>query len=218
MPNGQDAVKGTFAYVAVSLSRDFRDPCQMGNTNRIRAFRKEAGMTLEGLAEATGLSESYLSRMEKGSRNVSLDKLGVIAEALGVPASRLVVSKSTVPLVGYVGAGATAHYYADGNGLDEEVDAPEGATENTVAVVVRGDSLGALFDHWLVFYDDVRDPPTTSMLGKLCVVGLADGRILVKQLKKGQLPGHFHLISNTEPPIYDAIVEWAAIVKQMTPR
>jgi len=56
---------------------------------------------------------------------------------------------------------------------------------------MRGESLGALFDRWLVYYDDIRDPPTTDLLHALCVVGLADGRILVKQLKPGQIDKHF---------------------------
>lgn len=59
---------------------------------------------------------------------------------------------------------------------------------------------------------------TDDLIGKLCVVGLDDGRILVKQLKRGQLPGRFNLLSNTEPPIYDAAVVWAARVTHMTPR
>jgi hypothetical protein len=98
------------------------------------------------------------------------------------------------------------------------VEAPEGATSDTVAVEIRGESLGELFDRWLVYYDDVRRPLTTDMIGQLCVVGLVDGRILVKKVRRGQLDGRFNLLSNTEPPIYDAEVEWAAKVRQMSPR
>ena len=56
------------------------------------------------------------------------------------------------------------------------------------------------------------------MLNKLCVLGLADGRVLVKKLTSGGISGRYTLKSNTEPPIYDAAVEWAAPVKQMSPR
>ena len=110
-------------------------------------------------------------------------------------------------------------YFASADDPADFVDAPIGSTKDTVAVEVRGDSLGSIFDRWLVFYDEVRNPPTKSMMGKLCVVGLADGRILVKLIRPGQLgEPHFSLFSNTEEPIYDAVVEWAALVKQMTPR
>lgn len=123
-----------------------------------------------------------------------------------------------IPLVGYVGAGAEAHFYANGQGPFDLVPAPEGATENTVAVEVRGESLGPLFDHWLVFYDEVRSPVTPDLIGRLCVVGLADDRVLVKLLKRSRTPGYYHLLSNTEPTITDVEVAWAAKVRTMMPR
>ena len=50
-----------------------------------------------------------------------------------------------VPLVGYVGAGAIAHFYADAQGPFDEVDAPDASgSHSTVAVQIRGHSLGAL--------------------------------------------------------------------------
>lgn len=190
----------------------------MGKPNRIQEFRKAKGLTLEGLAEAADLSPSYLSRMERGGRNVSLKNLGKIADALGVRKRDLVPNPATVPLVGYVGAGAATHRYAEAQGPFDEVPAPEGSTPATVAVEIRGDSLGSFFDRWLVFYDDVRDPPTSDLLGHVCVCGLADGRILIKLLKRGNLAGHYTLVSQFEPPIYDVILEWAARVKTMVPR
>ncbi|PZO07654.1 MAG: phage repressor protein [Alphaproteobacteria bacterium] len=70
----------------------------------------------------------------------------------------------------------------------------------------------------MVFYDDVRTPVTPDLIGHLCVVGLPDGRVLVKRLQKAAGTGFFHLISNTEGPILDQPVDWAAKVKTMTPR
>ena len=83
---------------------------------------------------------------------------------------------------------------------------------------IRGHSLGALFDNWLVFYDDVRDPPDDDLVGRMCVCGLADGRVLVKALKRSQVQGMWTLLSNTEPPIYDVALDWAALVREMRPR
>ena len=125
----------------------------------------------------------------------------------------------TVPVVGYVGAGAEAILFSEGQ-IDPEdrVKAPEGSSENTVAVEVRGESLGALFDQWLVFYDDVRSVPSPGLLGKLCVCWLADGRVLVKKLQRGQIASRWTLISNFEPPIYDVAIERAARVLSMAPR
>ncbi len=118
----------------------------------------------------------------------------------------------------YVGAGAIAHFYADGQGPFDEVDAPIDAKPSTVAVQVRGHSLGALFDNWLVFYDDIRNPPDDSLIGRMCVCGLADGRVLIKAVKHSQNAGLWNLLSNTEPPIYDVGLDWAAPVREMRPR
>ena len=88
----------------------------------------------------------------------------------------------------------------------------------TVAVQIRGHSLGALFDNWLVFYDDIRNPPDDSLVGRMCVCGVSDGRVLIKALKHSQNAGLWHLLSNTEPPIYDVGLDWAAPVREMRPR
>jgi hypothetical protein len=88
----------------------------------------------------------------------------------------------------------------------------------TVAVEIRGESLGALFDRWLVYYDQVERPVTPELIGKLCVVGLADGRVLIKKIQRSKAKGLFHLISNTEAPLTDVAIEWAARVTSMQPR
>lgn len=51
--------------------------------NRIRSVRKGKDITLEALAEATGISPGHLSRMEAGTRGVSLEQYLTISRALG---------------------------------------------------------------------------------------------------------------------------------------
>jgi hypothetical protein len=102
-------------------------------------------------------------------------------------------------------------------GLDE-VDPPRGSTEDTVAVEIRGESLGAFFNRWLVFYDDVRRPVTPDLIGELCVVGLEDGRVLIKQVQRSRTDGLFNLISSVDKPILDVAVEWAAKVNSIARR
>lgn len=56
------------------------------------------GLSLEQLEEATGISTSYLSRMEAGKRNVSVKNLELIAKALRAsPAQLLVTSPNGTP-------------------------------------------------------------------------------------------------------------------------
>jgi phage repressor protein C with HTH and peptisase S24 domain len=61
--------------------------CHLANNlpmaNRIREIRRAKDITLESLAEETGISTSYLSRIEGGSRKASLENLIRIARALG---------------------------------------------------------------------------------------------------------------------------------------
>ena len=51
---------------------------------KIRAARKERGVSQRELARALGVAQSTLSRMERGERRVSVDRLIAIARALGV--------------------------------------------------------------------------------------------------------------------------------------
>ncbi|MBS0363700.1 MAG: helix-turn-helix transcriptional regulator [Proteobacteria bacterium] len=207
-------------------AREFSHPANIMSQTQwfLREWRLQRGLTLEGLAEAAGTSKSYVSQMESGSRPLNQRMLERFAIALGITPRQLVAEnprghtpKRQVRKIGYVGAGAEAHYYAHGE-LDDYVDAPDDATESTVAVEVRGSSLGPVFERWLVYYDDVRAPVTPDLFGELCVIGLADDRVLVKQLKPSRTRGLFHLVSNSgEPTLFDQEILWAAKVTGMKP-
>ncbi len=125
----------------------------------------------------------------------------------------------TVRVVGYVGASGEAVYYRFSDDQFEYVEPPPGATDQTVAVEVRGGSLGDAFKSWLVFYRDIRSPVTEDLYNALCVVGLSDDRILVKVIKR-ERSGSLTLLSNAnvEPPIENADIEWASKVTDMRPR
>ncbi len=189
-----------------------------GMGNNLKRLRTTHGWTHDQAAAAMGVSRGQYIKLERGERRLTVDYIGQAARGFGVSESDVIAARQTVPLVGYVGAGALAHIFGDGQGPFDEVPAPEGSTDDTVAVEIRGESLGSFFDQWLVYYDDVHTPPTTKMLNRLCVIGVADGRVLIKKLTKGTLHGHYTLLSQFEPPLYDQIVEWAALVKNMVPR
>ena len=191
----------------------------MGKPNRIAEWRKKMKMTQDALAARVGISTGYLSRLEGGGRNVSLKYIAAISQALGVPVKELVANQSaTVPVVGYVSAGAlTVYYDVDPVELDK-VPAPDGSTDKTVAVVVRGDCLGNFFDNWLAFYDEVSSDVGPDLLGQLCVVRTSDGKTYIKKITAGGLPKTYTLISQFEPPLYDEEIEFAAKIKTMTPR
>ena len=56
----------------------------------IRACRTSTGLTLEQLAEKADMSWPYLSEIERGRENISLDKLARLAHALNIKLSNLV--------------------------------------------------------------------------------------------------------------------------------
>lgn len=137
------------------------------------------------------------------------------ADVLPVAEDSMVVA--AVPLLGYVRAGAEAVYLPLHESELDRIPAPFGSTEKTRALEIRGDSLGELFDRWIVFFDDEQRPISPDLINKLCIVALQDGRVLVKKIARNAR-GSYDLLSNTEKPIKDAQIKWAARVKQMAPR
>ncbi len=188
----------------------------------IRSGLKRTHKTRSGLAKALGRSPSAVTDLLNGHRRLRADEIAIVSEYLGIEPPRLIGGgpprPPSAPLVGYVGAGAVTHFYADAQGPFDDVDAPLDSKPTTVAVQVRGHSLGVLFDNWLVFYDDIRNPPDDSLIGRMCVCGLSDGRVLIKSVKRSPQTGLWNLLSNTEPPIYDVGLDWAAPVREMRPR
>jgi transcriptional regulator with XRE-family HTH domain len=184
----------------------------------LRTYREAAGLSQADLAELAGTSQPQVKRLEAGERKLTKEWAVRLAPHLGVQPERLLFRGDQpifTPVIGYVGAGQEAHF--EPVDLDE-VPAPDNATEHTVAVVIRGDSMGSFFDGWLVFYDNVQRPVTSDLIGKICVVGLADGRTMIKKLQRSKIKGLFHLLSQNQEPIMDVPVEWAALVKNMVPR
>ena len=58
--------------------------------SRLRAVRTEAGLSQMALADLAGLHFTYVSSVERGERNVSLENIVRLAAALDINPSRLV--------------------------------------------------------------------------------------------------------------------------------
>lgn len=56
---------------------------------KVRAIRKQRGLSQEELAFRSGLHRTYISDIERGDRNVSIKNIEKIARALGVKPSEL---------------------------------------------------------------------------------------------------------------------------------
>lgn len=57
---------------------------------KIKQLRTDKGLTLKQLAEVTNLSISFISDIENGRRNPSLDNLNILASALGTYSEALI--------------------------------------------------------------------------------------------------------------------------------
>jgi len=186
--------------------------------NALRRYRQAASLTLEQVAEKAGLSVSQVSRIERGEREPSLSNLHAFARILKLPIAALVASVP-VFVVGQVEAGAGVVRYGADHGPLDEAERPPEATEHTVALVVKGEALaGTVDDGWLIYFNDVRAAPSDDMLGQLCVIGMADGRTLVKRLNQGRERGRFDLYANNSKPLLDQEVAWAGKVTWIKPR
>lgn len=58
---------------------------------RIRALREAQGWSQEALAHRVGIDRTYVGSVERGERNVGVDNIWRIADALGVTAKDLFV-------------------------------------------------------------------------------------------------------------------------------
>lgn len=200
-------------------------PCMSDEIEQRRAafaaFVKERGGVAKVAREAGVRQTTLYSYLNSKSASLLDRTTHPIASAYGVTVDEIFGVQPTprqVPLAYYVGAGSEVHAFAEGQGPFDYVDAPVDATAHTVAGKIEGVSLGRVLDQAVVFWDDVRSPVTQDQHGRLCVVELHDGRVLVKEIQPSRTAGLFHLFSETEPPILDVPLRWAAVVTSIRPR
>jgi transcriptional regulator with XRE-family HTH domain len=66
--------------------------CTLGRNMRSR--RKELGMSQEELGDRAGLEQSYVSNVEAGTRNVSIDNIARIARGLNLGIGQLFLNNT----------------------------------------------------------------------------------------------------------------------------
>jgi transcriptional regulator with XRE-family HTH domain len=67
-----------------------KDPDLAAFGTHLRTLREAAGLTQEGLAEASGLHWTYIGQVERGERNLTYKSLLRLAHGLGIEPKRLV--------------------------------------------------------------------------------------------------------------------------------
>lgn len=62
--------------------------------DNLRRLRKEQGLSQEALADKASLHRTFVGAVERRERNISLDNIGKLAVALGVPPSALLAAQT----------------------------------------------------------------------------------------------------------------------------
>jgi transcriptional regulator with XRE-family HTH domain len=213
-------------------------PKRTTSNHFLREWRKARGLTQERLAELVELTAGAISQLERGDiqfKQATLERLG---KALGcgpgdifsmpnftsttlgwLPKGKHTLRFSrNYQIMGYVGAGETVEL------LDEaaatgfgEILLPFDFGENCAALVCRGNSIYPRVKNGEIVLYQRDGHVTEKLLGSEAIVGLDDGRVLLKNIAKGSSPHHWNLESHNFPTIYDATIEWCgeviAIVK-----
>ncbi|WCA57796.1 helix-turn-helix domain-containing protein [Agrobacterium tumefaciens] len=190
----------------------------------LKKLRESRGLSQPELARRVGTSQPQILRLEKSQRKLSKEWAEKLAPHLGVTAEELMFGKpqeAAVEIVGLAGADTEGQrIYGHGQGQLGWVESIPGATETTVAVIVRGSSMRPYAeDGGIIYYDDRRDPPSSEMLGEVVIIGLEDDRVLLKRLLRPSSgnPGHFDLESFNGDQMPNQRVLWAAYVSAVIP-
>ena len=77
------------------MKRTHPDELRIVLSRNLRFLRRQRGLSQEALANESGTHRTYVSGVERGVRNVSLDNISRFAKALGVPAWRLLYEVET---------------------------------------------------------------------------------------------------------------------------
>jgi predicted XRE-type DNA-binding protein len=192
----------------------------------IRNGLKSRSLTMSGLENLAKVPRDTIRDFMRGKTQVlRADKLQKIMSVLE-PDPRVWVS-------GVVGAGAEIVPLED-NAAKEYIDCPPGCEPSgVVAARVRGDAMLPVFhDGWILYYSRRSDlvipaisggwqvpyaapakrgtRPFAEFLGKPCVVGLDDGRVLLGTLKRSASKNNFDLVNYNASDIRNIKPRWAA--------
>jgi transcriptional regulator with XRE-family HTH domain len=175
------------------------------------------GMKQIELADTLDVTPGYISQLISGKRNPSPEMLVKMAQALDVDVSAILQQARPIAVAGRVGAGASVQLvdsYAKGDGLYHIACPDDLPATGIVAVEVEGASMEPLihegdvilFSRHFIGIDE-------RVIGNVAICETADGRALVKQIKRGRDPGTFDLFSlntTSNGPEYGVRLKWAA--------
>lgn len=222
-------MEANFAYLASFGKQNF---CQYGRggklpfgqtpqmaNNRIKELRTAKQLTLDELAERTGLSPGYVQRLESGKRNLGFEHLEKFATALEVTERELIPDETdrsaVVRVVGKIGAGQEILPEAEQvppEGL-KEIEVPFPVPDTTLAFEVDGDSMWPRYDPGDVILCWREGTNFNEVIGWEAAVRTSNGRRYLKRIVRGSKAKLFNLESFNAPVIRDVKLEWISKVQ-----
>jgi transcriptional regulator with XRE-family HTH domain len=73
----------------MSTARRPTEPARLRFARLLKSERLARGISQEGLAELAGLHRTYVGSVERGERNIAVDNMEALANALGLDISEL---------------------------------------------------------------------------------------------------------------------------------
>lgn len=190
--------------------------------NRINELRNERSMTIEDLAERTGLSVSYVSRLENGERNLSVKNLNLFAHAFDVAAQDILAkapekAPNVIGVMGRIGAGAEIlpeEEQIPPEGL-YEIETPFPLPHDAIAFEVTGESMWPRYDDGDIIICWRQGVVVEEVMGWEAAVKTATGQRYLKRVLQGSERGTFDLESHNAPPIRGVRLVWVAAIQSV---
>jgi repressor LexA len=189
-----------------------------GMGTMLKELRNSMGWTLEGTAEKMGVSKSQYVKLERGERRMTENYIGRAAQVFGVHAADILGEPLSIPLMGYIGAGAeiSPDFEQVPDDGFEQVSLPFHLTGDTIAFQVRGDSMYPRFhDGDVVIVWRNQQMRAESYIGLEAAVRTADGRRFIKTIRNGT--SGLYLESHNAPPIIGVALVWIGGVAATIP-
>lgn len=205
------------------------DDCRVETLGKkLRKIRESLGLNQAEMAKSIGVEQPSVSRYERDQSDpedaVLLKYCTLSGHTLSeLRYGRVIKTSRRVKVIGYVGAGEAVVPIDDhAQGAGESAPFPEGISpsETLVAVRIKGESMRPMRDGWLLYYKREQEQGVPDdCLNQLCIVGLADGQVLVKEIRRGYQKGRYNLHSWTAGVDVreDQNVLWAAKVLSIRP-
>jgi transcriptional regulator with XRE-family HTH domain len=162
-----------------------------GISGRIRAIREGLGLTKTAFAARIGVSQPTVTRWELNQDVPEERHLQRLATTIGISVSELRYGRTGLsepaPVVGYVGPEAVVVPLQPERAeaeLEQVTTLPGLHDPDILALRVRGNEVHpVLRDGWLVFYRRPQGGVPDDCIGQACVVRLADGRLLLREVR-----------------------------------